>query len=343
MVFFGNPADNKEYSEHVNILNHKVRSLLKESTPALSYIAQKPLNGGLTLVACLVEKSDAHTIRYHQLSDIRYVTIQSASCKELIIGGVLPDDWNAGTFRQAASICKKIGTILGHEGMPLSSIVRQWNYIENITEVSAGLQNYQEFNRARSDFYHSVTWDNGYPASTGIGTTAGGVSVDIEAILCPAPWMINIPVNSDLQVPAHRYSNEVLVGHGNSLSTPKFERARLLGSTGSAYVYVSGTAAIRGEETIAGTDAIGQTRITIENIYHLISAENLKIPGYACNGEPQFEVFIIYLKKESDYSGIKRFMETDFPAISPVYLLADICREELLVEIEAIKVLNFSS
>lgn len=52
--------------------------------------------------------------------------------------------------KQSEEVFDTIRTIMEAESMPIYSIVRQWNYIEKITEYNQGRQNYQAFNDARS-------------------------------------------------------------------------------------------------------------------------------------------------------------------------------------------------
>jgi hypothetical protein len=326
LVFYGNPLDIQEYSVQRNILNDILCSEYPDGVPPYSFIAQKPLLGGLNLEVCLFEEMAGQRISYHQFSGIRYLTIQTAECRELIMGGSVPDDLTEGTFQQAWSAFQKIGSIFRREKMPVNSIIRQWNYIGDITGTSSGEQNYHQFNLARSHFYDLAQWDSGYPAATGIGIKTGGVMVRIEALLSASPSIRNIAINNVLQVPAHQYSAEVLAGNENILSTPKFERARLLGTGDYETVFVSGTAAIRGEQSMAPGDAAEQTRITLENIFSLF-------PGMV---NPVFEVFIIYLKREEDFTVVKGIVEKTIPEVSPVYLLAGLCRDELLVEMEGV-------
>ncbi len=336
LVYFGDPENLEEYHLQLNIINKKVGLLFGEIAPPVSYIAQKPLNGGLLLEVSAIETDSGEKVKYADHSGIKYITIQNEFYKELIVGGVMADHPDAGTCDQATAVFEKIGSILNKEKIPVNSIVRQWNYIENITAFSSEVQNYQEFNRARTAFYEKTTWENGYPAATGIGIKTGGVVVETDAILCLSPLIKNVPVNNEFQVPAYQYSGQVLAGGGHERITPKFERARFLGSPGNACVYISGTAAIRGEQSVQDAGAVEQTRITIENIFNLIKTENLNFCGCYAGIEPRFEVFIVYLKNEQDFEAIRGFIEKNYPMVSPVYLLADICREELLVEIEAV-------
>jgi enamine deaminase RidA (YjgF/YER057c/UK114 family) len=319
----------------LEIINGKVNSLFADTPPVLSFIPQKPLNGELLLQVCLLEKDSRQQICYRQIAGIKYITIEDDSSKELITGGIISDDPDAGRFDQAVSVFNKIHSILNEEQMPVHSIVRQWNYIESITAQSSDIQNYQEFNRARAGFYSLTTWENGYPAATGIGIKTGGIIVEIEALKSLSESTRTVAINNSFQVPAHQYSCKVLSGKDSLAATPKFERGRMVISPHFTYLYVSGTAAIRGERSIYEADAVRQTRLTMENIYNLFPAANLHA-GTQMELEPVFGALIIYIKNESDYLDIKGFMDNSFPKANPVYLFAGVCRDELLVEIEAI-------
>ena len=60
-------------------------------------------------------------------------------------------------------------------------------------------------------------------------------------------------------------------------TTPKFERAKSLQTGDCCMMYLSGTAAIRGEVSLAEADVVAQLRITLENIRHLIGDVSMKL------------------------------------------------------------------
>jgi hypothetical protein len=336
LAFYGDVRGNREYSGQLTILSEIISHQYPEAAPPLTYIAQKPLSGGLLLEACLFEDRPGQVITYGRVCGIGYLTIQNASCTELFTGGAMNMDPDTSTHGRAMDIFGRTGALMKMVGMPVGSIIRQWNYVENITGHSSGGQNYHEFNRARSDFYRSASWENGYPVATGIGVRAGGVVVRLEALACADSAVINLPLDNPLQVPAHHYSGDVLDGADHLSGTPKFERARLLADARQACILVSGTAAIRGERSMAPDDAVGQARITLENIHQLTAGETLKKAGYDIPGKSGIGSLLIYLKNESDYPDVKDFMDKNYPGTGHAYLLAGLCRDELLVEIEAI-------
>ena len=226
--------------------------------------------------------------------------------------------------------------ILSAEGASPNNIVRQWNYIEHITDITPDGQNYQLFNDSRSRFYNSCEWPNGYPAATGIGTQYGGVVVVFDVMRNSDEH--SHAIDNPLQISAHAYSQEVLINPDSAQhkTTPKFERARhIVFTDGSHMLYISGTAAIRGEESCRA-DIEEQTVLTMENIAKLANKETLEEYGVKDASEMEYKMLRIYLKYNFNLPIVKSWFETHYPSIPKVFLLADICREELLIEIEGI-------
>lgn len=215
---------------------------------------------------------------------------------------------------------------------PVNSIVRQWNYIENILGQDDDKQRYQEFNNVRSDFYAGHFNETGYPAATGIGMDHGGIIIEFVAISYGKATTLSL--DNPWQIAAHDYSNKVLAGGGFSeRSTPKFERARYLELFGRKLVLISGTASIRGEQTVGIGDPVEQTKVTIQNITRLYSPEVLSQISEN-ELQPRYGHARVYVKNRQDFPVIERTFKRYYGNLPVVYLVADICREDLLVEIE---------
>lgn len=325
IVFFNLPDSDEEYLQHNKELRECVKEHFPTATPLVSYVAQKTEGGTLTAEVIGLADSDAVVER-----NARYTLLKKNTCREIISEGILPQDITKSTFEQANSIFAVISDILTANGFIPSDIYRQWNYIQGITVLNDGSQNYQEFNDARSIFYSSDVWNNGYPAATGIGTGRGGVMIEFSAI--KEEEVPNKPIDNPMQVAAHNYSQEVLDGKVieelKERTTPKFERARLLGST----IFISGTAAIKGEHSNHSTNAVEQTAETMEIMDRLVSKENIPV----ANNGSHYRFLRVYVKNECDIPTVREFMEAHYPTVCKQYLVADICRPELLVEIEGL-------
>jgi enamine deaminase RidA (YjgF/YER057c/UK114 family) len=339
LVFFGDHESDERYAAGLAQINAAVTQRFGERRPVVTYVAQKPLEGGLAVEITSLERDAEQGVKVRYGGD-NYLVIERGTDRELILGGVAADGAGRSVEAQSEQIFGKIRRILDAEGFPVNGIIRQWNYIEGITDVEGGRQRYQDFNDARSRFYAGADWSKGYPAATGIGTCRGGVIVELAAMSGNGD-MIDIPLDNSLQVAAHCYSQRVLVGaegdDPKGKTTPKFERARLTGYPDRATIHISGTAAIRGEGSLAESDAEGQTRATMENVEFLCSPGNVNLHARVVTGtEREFALLRVYVKRPDDLDAVKGYMEGRYAGVPTLYLRADVCRPELLVEIEGI-------
>lgn len=331
MTVFSNADSGDNYFENLNFIKEQVNNTFKNKTIEVSYVAQKTLK--TTVAIELVFASDACAVLYKFYKDISYVTLGIGHEKVLFISGIL-GDISQSISQQSNSVFQTIEAILRIENMPIYSIVRQWNYIPEITLIENKFQHYQEFNDARAVFYEKSKWDKGYPAATGIGTKNAPLLVDVIAM---QGHKDEIALVNSKQIDAHIYSDDVLLGAKGQLlenrATPKFERAKLIIESSGASVFVSGTAAIMGEESLALDNAANQTEITIDHIEKLVEKGQLSTTSFSL--KPKFELVRAYVKNMSDFNDVRRVCERRLPGVPVVYVEADICRDELLVEIEA--------
>jgi len=325
LTFFGRPADNVEYLNRYSILKEKTGAFFGSNMPALSYVSQPALGATLLLEVHSYQKEESESLSYKSLNGFPYVILESKHGKTLFAGGFQGDIINDNMDKQSVDVLGYVEQLLNKEGFPINSIVRQWNYIEQITKFNGEDQHYQSFNNARADFYDKTIWVKGYPAATGIGTNLGGVLIDFDAVMLTSDSDSITPIDNKLQIAAHAYSERVLESALSQKKTPKFERAKSLTIDGNCLIYVSGTAAIRGEESLKGVGVSEQLRITMENIAVLI--DNAKL-----------SLLRVYLKNKEDFEVTREQLSIMQPDITVSYMCADVCRDELLIEIEGIAV-----
>lgn len=267
-----------------------------------------------------------------------YGIIESAAEKMLFVEGIPASDFSESVRRQSQEVFAKLDALLSAYGFAVDDIVRQWNYIGNIVSCRDGKQNYQEFNDARSLYYAKGEWKRGYPAATGIGAAGNCIIVGGIAFKRAKGEGEGVyPIDNPLQIAAHVYSKKVLIDDAENAmkSTPKFERAKLIESERGACCFVSGTAAIRGEESMDASSAKLQTIKTLENIEYLVSKENLV--RFGCKPYDLNLVKLqVFIKNKEDYNEVKAVVEERYPHVQTIYTIADVCRSELLVEIEGI-------
>lgn len=341
LVFYGRPTSNEEYGQQRAVIRSKTAQIWKgEQSPLVSYVAQHPTELSLALEVQMVGKEFARTMRYSSLGGIRYIVSDRTSVKQLYTEGIVADFLNGSIRQQSQDVLASLEAILLKEHMPIDSIVRQWNYIEQITKITDETQHYQDFNDERSHFYAASDWNTGYPAATGIGTDFGGIMVEVDVEFLKKSLEKIVPIDNPLQVAAHKYSQNVLIGEVDPTfkvkTTPKFERAKAVVVYDCAKVYISGTAAIRGEESLTDVGIEQQTITTLENIEYLISKKNLSDHGVCVRNEPEIQVMRIYLKYERDMEAARAIVEQKYAHVPAIYVLTDVCRDELLIEIEGV-------
>ena len=320
IVFFYDAGSLEEYLGYDRILQDVCKEYLGEDKPLVSFVAQAPVSGRLTAEVLSIKGAGEVECNGD------YLLVNSEDGTELFSQGIhFPESGDVG--EQSVKVFSRIKEILDAEGFTPSDIVRQWNYIDHITQVNDGLQNYQMFNDARSAFYQDADWSGGYPAATGIGCSTGGVMVSIYAV--KDSTAVSKPIDNPIQIPAHKYSGKVLeAGRQEVRTTPKFERARLLGNT----VYVSGTAAIKGEDSEFSKDARVQSEGLIDVVEHLVAPGNIG-PEFS---RFQFDLIRVYVKYPEDTETIMECLGEHWKGVPAHYLIADICRPELLLELEGI-------
>ncbi len=330
-----------EIKEEIETL---ISKLFPENIPAYTIISQPPLAGNsILLEGYVLEKKAGLKIERYKLSKHHYVVVSYSKGKrrEIYSGGITIDK-----SRDFISDCQNAfdfaEQLLMKEDMNFGNIVRQWNYIPSILSVNkfenGSLQNYQIFNDIRALYFDPEMFKNGFPAATGIGANYGSVIIDFIAVNSEDETTV-IPIKSPVQQNAYSYSEKVLEGEALSGESgkkpPLFERGKLVSYTDRNYVFISGTASIKGENTISTGDVEEQTKITIDNIKELTVKKNMESIGVAGDDTPTYDYVRVYMKNRTDFKVVKKIVEQQMKVKDIIYVEADICRNNLLVEIEA--------
>ncbi len=310
----------------------------------LAYLAQAPADGKkVSMEVHLIPSLNGSEIVSKSIEGHNYMVVTKTSGEKLVIAnGINAKNSSHSILEDSEWVFAVMERILQSEGLNFGSIFRQWNYIEEITAVDMDgeieNQHYQIFNNVRSKYYSKAEFTSGYPAATGIGTLSGGVVVSFYA--ANSKGLKVISVENPLQRAAFDYTEEVLIGdaeyEGFCKSTPKFARAKFVENAISKQIFISGTASIRDEKTIAENDVVRQTEVTIDNIEKLISEETLSAIDKNLTVLPALDFFRVYIKNPSDFRLVKETCEKRWPNITGIYVVSDVCRENLLVEIEAL-------
>ncbi|MCL2004528.1 MAG: hypothetical protein FWG73_00020 [Planctomycetaceae bacterium] len=249
-----------------------------------------------------------------------------------------------GAYARSQVAFRCLDDLMADEGFQLGQLIRTWIYQGHLVLAEGDTQRYKELNRARTDFFEDIPFldyflpedhtQSVYPASTGIGADDFDVVISAIALDTTRDDVIAVPLENPNQTSAFDYGTEY------SPQSPKFSRAMAVAVEDTCLIFVSGTASITNSESRHPEDPAKQTEQTLDNIADLISGNNLArhgIEGFAC-GLENLESVRVYVKRRSDLELIREVCERRLPAIPTIYTIADVCREELLVEIEGIAV-----
>jgi chorismate lyase/3-hydroxybenzoate synthase len=204
-------------------------------------------------------------------------------------------------------------------------LVRFWNYIADINGYSFELERYRQFNLGRQEAFlaHGRDVVGNVPAACALGIAQGSLSIAFLAGRV-APRAIENP----RQISAYQYPQQY------GPRSPTFARANLVQLGQNEVLFVSGTASIVGHETLHPADVVAQTGETIRNIEAVLAEANrvASAPGF-CLGDLHYRV---YVRHPADLTKIKtEFVRRVGSLPMATYLQADVCRKDLLLEIEA--------
>ena len=342
LTFFVTTESRDQYQNYKATINSYIKKLYGTAQPAVACVAQAPENGNYIGLEVFLEHGSSNKIIYKQFEDTHYVVVEHKGFKEIYASG-LTGIINGDIYENSNMAFTLMENILNVENLNFSNIVRQWNYIENITHIPDKRENYQHyqiFNDVRSGYYNKSKFIHGYPSATGIGTDTCGVVINFIAISDVNNMKI-VPVMNPGQIDAHKYSQTVLVGSGvykrEDKSSPKFERGKLVRTDEGTKIYISGTAAIIGENTVFPTDVEKQTMVTINNIKNLVKSESVsKLGDIQPVEKSNYSYVRSYVRHKKDIDIVKRLCEKHFRSDCFQCLISDICRDNLLVEIEGL-------
>ena len=245
---------------------------------------------------------------------------------------VMPDD--PMSLRQATrKIYNELFCWLGQH--PALQLARIWNFVPQLNFPTPGtvpfVDMYQNFNLGRHEAFvdHFAEDDNGWilPAASAVGTQERALILEFYAI----PSTVIFLENKD-QIPAAKYSKDF------GPRPPLFARGVLYKRHGQQIVISSGTAAIKGEKSLHPGDVRAQLMTAFDNLRILVSESNLRCHNVDFGFQlEQMRFLQVYYRHEADRALLEK--ETRLlvgPHCKRAFLKADICRSDLLVEVEAV-------
>ncbi|MCO6437618.1 MAG: hypothetical protein J5J06_11060 [Phycisphaerae bacterium] len=243
--------------------------------------------------------------------------------------------------RAAVEAYKAMHDVLRH-GRRMWYPIRFWNALPGIHDaLSEEMDRYLVFNAGRHAVYSN--WYNGgssFASSIATATAVGSAGTDLVVHVL-ATSVPGRPVENPRQIPSYKYSSRY------GPFPPCFARAMVAprGFGETPTLLVGGTSSVRGESSLHEFDARRQTLETIENLAAVLG-EALRMQGRSdtvgrvvdvSSALRRFDSVRIYHSRPSDLDVILDTISPHLDHLDPEQIevvRADICRAELVVEIE---------
>lgn len=213
-------------------------------------------------------------------------------------------------------------------GGPLDgmNLARCWNYLPDINGIERDLERYRWFNLGRHSAFarHGrlplASATQAVPAACALGV--GGDRVGIAYLAVDGELTA---IENGHQISAYDYPPDY------GPKAPMFSRAVQTTISGAPCLFVSGTASITGHQTMHIGDVGAQTSLALSHIEHLLA----QVPEPFAASSSYVKV---YVRHPGDCDTVMGVVSSRWPqtvALGKVSLLiADICRDDLDVEIE---------
>jgi len=206
---------------------------------------------------------------------------------------------------------------------PQRHLLRVWNHLDAINEGEGDLERYRQFCIGRARGLGDMKPER-LPAGTAVGRRDRAGLLQICWLAGRQPGR---PVGNPRQIQAYQYPRQ----HGPT--PPSFSRAMLLPND---ELMGSGTASIVGHESLHGGNLEAQIDETLTNLRELCRAgDRMSAHSQRANRNDAAVAVKVYLRRSETAPAAAARILAGLPGAKSLLLLeADICRRELLVEIE---------
>ena len=195
-------------------------------------------------------------------------------------------------------------------------VLRVWNYIGAINHGEGDAERYKRFCEGRAagmgDFFAE-----GFPAATAIGHRAATHRLQVYLLACD---QAGGRIENPRQVSAWCYPRQ----YGRT--PPSFARAMTLPARDA--LAISGTAAVVGHASAHQDNLAAQLAETLTNLEALLSSSGMPA------GFDTLSPLKVYVRHGADAPRVRAFLHEHLPGVPVLLLQGDICRRELLVEID---------
>lgn len=320
-------------------LQRLLGAFFSERMPVTIFLPQPPCDGAaLAIEAWAIGTRDAEI--HYLANDL--VTVSYDDLRWIHAGANVEENEGCTAYEQTQRVFATLRREVEQAGASFDEVARIWLYQGGITELEGDTERYRELNRSRTDLFEGIRFGHrlgasssekiSYPASTGIGTRGRGLRAACMALQTDRKDVRLYPLENPLQTSSFNYEQKF------SVKSPKFSRAMAVAIGDYVTTWISGTASIVNSESVHIGDVEKQTEQTLTNISRLIDAENCERHGLVGGGATLADLakVRVYVKRPEDFERCRAVCERRLGRVPIIFAHADVCRPDLLVEIEAV-------
>jgi chorismate lyase/3-hydroxybenzoate synthase len=248
--------------------------------------------------------------------------LRYAADADHLAGAIELDERRYGGIAGAAEAAyKTLGRFVRSSRHP--HLLRVWNYFDGINHGKGDAERYKQFCAGRAAGFGSRPLGD-YPAATAIGRLDGDPMLQVYWLAGRLP---GLPLENPRQTSAWRYPRQY------GPATPKFSRAMF---ASERLLMISGTASIVGHASRHRGDLRAQLDETLTNLTNVLH----RAAGIAPTIRARFgaeSLLKIYLRDDSMLGEVEALAGERLPPEAQYIILhADICRSELLLEVDCL-------
>ena len=289
-----------------------------------------PHTGSCPTISLDLLQLEGHPLLEVWTSDQPVTTLQKNECSLAMSGDVLAGtislDEKAGATLDAATELAYRQLLHHTRELGFPYLWRVWNFFPDINEEEAGLERYRRFCVGRHQAVEAnlQNFPSALPAGTAVGTRSGPLQIYFLAGARPASHLGN-----PRQMNAYEYPRDY------GPRSPAFARATFCSSESGPQLFIAGTASVVGHTSRHVGCPKEQTQEIVHNLRTLIEhAGNMEPRGI---GTSHSAIYKVYVRNPDQLLSIRQTLHDPLLNSSPILLLqGDLCRQELLVEIEGL-------
>ena len=200
-------------------------------------------------------------------------------------------------------------------------LIKLWHFIPNLLDINEiNKSTYTIFCEEREKLYKAFFTNNNYPAATVVGTKGKKIIIYFIA----SSYLDIFYLSNSRQIEPYKYPKEIFQ------YKPLFSRAIKLGKQKEdSKIFISGTASISGYQSKHASNLSKQFNEIILNYKNLLNITS--------DFSSKNDIYRIYIKNNINVDTIKEYIQKNFNENRYLIIFGDICRSELLIEIDGIK------